>query len=69
MYDEMRLCVATYQSGGEGHGNTQIYDETDRYMYLIGYTGKPLVIDTTNPIRLEFSWTRIQSYIMMGKVI
>ena len=46
--------VSTYKSGGEGQGNTKIEARKDRQTNLIGQTGIPTAIQTTNPIGLGF---------------
>ena len=47
--------VTTYQSGGEGQGDTQTDVGTDRQTNLIGEIGRPTGIETPHPIRLGFS--------------
>ena len=60
-YDKMCLYIITYQSRGEGKGNTQIYKGSYRQMYLIGQTVRYLGIYATHPTGLGFSQIRIQS--------
>ena len=52
-YDEVRLYISTYQSGGDREDNICTKHGTGRHMDLIGQTVRPLAIDTTHPIRLE----------------
>ena len=59
--DKVCLNIATSQRGGEGKGDAQTDPGTDRLMNLIGQTGKPTGIETTNPMKLGFSWRVIQS--------
>ena len=55
--------AATYQSGGEGRGDTQKDIRTDREMNIIGQTSRSIEIDTMHIFRLGFSWRKIQSKI------
>ena len=64
---EIRLYITTYQIGGEVQGDTWTGNGTDRHIYLIGYTHRPLVIDITHPIVMGFSWIRIQLDLWWGK--
>ena len=47
--------VTTYQSGGEGQGDTQKDVGTYIKMNLIGHTDRPMGIKVTYPIGLGFS--------------
>ena len=60
-YYEVNLYVSPPQSGGERQGNTRTYEWKNRQMYLIVQTSSPLVLETTHPIGLEFSWIRKKS--------
>ena len=51
-YDEVTFYSTTYQSGGEGQGNTQTEVGTDRQINITGQTGRPTGIETTHIIRL-----------------
>ena len=53
--------VTTYQSGGEGQGNTHTDVGTDIQMNFIGHTYRPAVIEITYIIGMGFSRRIVQS--------
>ena len=59
-YDELRLYVVTYHSGGEGKGDTWTEEGSDRQMGQIIQTCRPSGIETTHLIVLGIIRIRIK---------
>ena len=59
-YYEVHLYITTSQIGVKRKGNAYTYVGTEIHVKLIGHTDRPMGLETTNTIILDFIWIRIQ---------